>query len=144
MKTLKTTVIIILLASMLTIVSAESNYRFKVVLKYLSWTAARQYCVDNFGGDLIQHDPRLYTQQGRQEIAESLNLPKYRFYTTGIQRDENKIWRRISDNVEVQLDGWYTKYPRSNADWDVLKWNAHKNTIVNQAGRWWDPFICEY
>ena len=81
----------------------------------------------------------------------------YNFHT-GIQRDENQVWRRSSDGVEVNLEGWYrfgTKlaekyslnYPRSDADSDFVYWKfangLSKNTIWNAPDLSF-RFICEY
>jgi len=123
------------------------KHGLKVVAKKLKWEAARQHCVNNFGGHLIQHDPRLYTREDRQEIAQSLNLPIGRSYHTGIRRDGNQIWRRSSDGEEVQLKDWYPSYPASATSAEFLYWgfwnNSDKNTIWNSSDRSYH-FICEY
>jgi len=126
------------------------EYKLKVVMKKLKWKSARQHCVDNFGGDLIQHDPRLYTREGRQEISESLNLPfgYLIHFHTGIRRDNHQVWRKSSDGTAVQLEGWWPDYPDSRAARKFLYWwfynnNARKNMIFNWPNGS-DYFICEY
>jgi len=124
------------------------EYKLKVVMKKLKWKSARQHCVDNFGGDLIQHDPRLYTREGRQEISESLNLPIGHTYHTGIRRDNLQVWRRSSDGAEVQLEGWHPNgFPLSSASRKFLYWNfyngSNKHMIYNSPD-YSLHFICEY
>jgi len=124
------------------------KYKLKLVAKKLYWEAARQHCVNNFGGDLIQHDPRLYTREGRQEIFESLNL-SFNTYHTGIKRDESnyRVWRRSSDGAEVQLEGWWPGYPLSNASFEFLYWWFYNDSDKNQIYNYPDLsryFICEY
>merc|ERR1719427_2644255 len=126
------------------------KHKLKVVAKRLHRETARQHCVDNFGGDLIQHDPRLYTREGRQEISESLNLTITYEYHTGIRRNESnhQVWRRSSDGAEVQLEGWHSNgFPRSYAHYKFLYWwfvnDLDKNTIFNYLD-YPRPFICEY
>merc|ERR1719427_2017196 len=114
------------------------EHGLKQVGQSLKREAARQHCVDNFGGDLIQQDPRLYTREGRQEISERLNL-RFGYYHTGIRRDESnlQVWRRSSDGAEVQLEGWWPGDPRSEA-WRKFLYlyfsnNSYKNTIFNTS-----------
>merc|ERR1719427_1252654 len=57
------------------------KYKLKLTRYTMRWGEARQHCADNYNGDLIQHDPRLYTRQGRQEIADSLNMPYTNYHT---------------------------------------------------------------
>jgi len=126
---------------------SRKEYKLKVVAKKLKREAARQHCVDYFDGNLIQHDARLYTREGRQEIAQSLNLPIGRSYHTGIRRDGNQIWRKSSDGEEVKLKDWYPSYPASATSAEFLYWgfwnNSDKNTIWNSSDRSYH-FICEY
>ena len=71
-------------------------------------------------------------------------------YHTGIRRDENHVWRRISDGAEVELDGWQPGDPDSDREMNFMYWNFYnktslKNTINNFLERWSEnPFICEY
>jgi len=130
----------------------SGGYRYEVVLFPMDvfWYSARKYCTDK-GMDLIQHNPKLYTQQGRQELAATLNLPTSNEYHTGIKRDasNNQVWRRVSDGVAVDLDGWYPYggYPDSRDGHDFLYWlvfnDSNSNTILNYPN---SPryFICEY
>merc|ERR1712183_73053 len=126
------------------------KYKLKLVAKKLYWEAARQHCVNNFGGDLIQHDPRLYTREGRQEISESLNLPIGHEYHTGIRRDGSNIqvWRRSSDGAAVQLEGWRPGRPWSFAYFEFLYLNVYndsnKNNIFDDSDFHPRHFICEY
>jgi len=125
------------------------KHKLKVVAKRLTWESARQHCADNFGGDLIQHDPRLYTREGRQEISGSLNLSINQDYHTGIRRDENnhQVWRRSSDGAALQLEGWFPGNPRNNADREFLYWDFHNHTYKNNIYNYPDRsryFICEY
>ena len=65
----------------------------------------------------------------------------------GIKRDDTRVWRRVSDGAEVNLDGWYPGKPYIGAKWDLLSWyfydNQLKNTITN-SGSFPGYFICEY
>ena len=74
-------------------------------------------------------------------------MPVDHDYHTGIRRDENQVWRRISDRSEVNLEGWYPDSPEIEADWDFLYWffvsGPNKNTIKNTPD-YKNYFICEY
>ena len=80
-----------------------------------------------------------------------MNLPIDHAYPIGIRRDrrdENQVWRRISDGAPVQLEGWNPdSYPLSDASREFLYWdfynNSYKNTIVNYYDLYLH-FICEY
>ena len=82
------------------------------------------------------------------ELAESLNLPTGTSYHVGIKRDPSdyEIFRRASDEEEVQLDGWFPTYPKSDDRFDYLVWgtwnDSNKNKIYNFAYNRY--FICEY
>ena len=87
-----------------------------------------------------------------RELSVSLNLPDkalFGFYQTGIKRDpiNKQVWRRLSDGVQVELDGWYPGYPKNNDGWDYLYlyqyYESYKTDFFNdipKSGR----FICEY
>ena len=78
-----------------------------------------------------------------------MNLPIGQFYHTGIRQDTNNtgIWRRSSDGIEVNLEGWYPGSPKPYRSQDFLYWdfwnNSRKNNIINLSDLEF-PFICEY
>jgi len=127
--------------------STQTISELEVVEQALYWQEARSYCQQK-GGDLIQFNPKLYTYEGRTELAASLNLP-YSYFHTGIKRDPSnyKIFRRVSDGVQVELDGWIAGRPSSADGYDNLYWffynDSNKNTIYNYPdhSRY---FICEF
>jgi len=140
-------------------ICAPREYGYEVVKKASNWQDARKYCTDK-GGDLIQRNPKVYTLQGRNELAESLNLPTElaapdqtyhvtnQTYHVGITRDDNGVWRRASDGGGVHLEGWFPGYPKSDDTWDSLVWgfwdSEYKNAIHNYYGTRYRYFICEY
>ena len=74
-----------------------------------------------------------------------MNLPiTGNMYHTGIKRDDNQVWRRVSDGVEVNLDGWQPHYPDKKARHVFLFWDIwYANTIYNFYDQG-NEFICEY
>ena len=75
-------------------------------------------------------------------------MPYTNYHTEIVGEINNQIWRRISDGVEVQLDGWHRDYPNLNtarytnlylAYYD----NSGKCTIMHSYNRS-QHFICEY
>ena len=79
-------------------------------------------------------------------------------YITGITSNDLKVWRRISDDVEVKLKGWYKGYPKKRGlkphegypetGYTILRWynkhnSQHENEIFN-ARDILVHFICEY
>jgi len=121
------------------------EYRYEVVEWMQIWSDARKFCMDK-GGDLIQN-PKVFTLQGRNELSESLNLPTERYHV-GITKDDNGVWRRVSDGEEIELDGWYPGSPNPADHVKYLVWvthnNPHKNKIYNSLGHYAQYFICEY
>ena len=74
----------------------------------------------------------------------------YTIYHTGIVgENNNQVWRRISNGVEVQLDGWHRDYPNLNiAGYNNLYWsyfdNAYNNNTIWNSNNRFKHFICEY
>ena len=71
-----------------------------------------------------------------------------RGYWIGIKRDEkdHNVWKRISDEVPVELDGWATingGYPLDYRGWNFIRWDGDRHTIQNEPNNPWN-FICEY
>ena len=72
-------------------------------------------------------------------------------YHTGIKKDNNQVWKRVSDVKEVQLEGWLPGHPRSHPAssyrWDYLVWqfsnDSNKNMILNSR-HLMREIICEY
>lgn len=130
-------------------VAQNQKYRYEVVHSLATeWQSARNYCLQR-GGDLIQQNPKLYTLQGRKELAESLNLPrttdKYGYYHTGIKRDANQVWRRASDGVQVELDGWMDGRNVGRNGHEFLYWSTYDNeNTIYDMWNVMDYFICEY
>jgi len=122
--------------------------RLEVVEQYMTWTEARQYCM-NKQGDLIQKDPRLLTTEGRTQLSEELGLRLGNRYHTGIRRSptNKNVYIRSGDGVQINLTGWFPNYPHGNDGYDYLYWyfrnNSNKNTIFNNPDHSF-YFICEY
>jgi len=102
------------------------KYRYEVVGKSLYWQEARSYCQER-GGDLIQFNPKVYSLKGRYALAASLNLPMGNEFHTGIRRDPSNygVWRRVSDGVQVKLEGWQWGHPYDWEGQDYLYWNFY-------------------
>ena len=86
-----------------------------------------------------------YIIKSHRDLAQRLNLPIGHIYHTGIRKDENQVWRRISDEVEVKLEGWV--FPRSDGDRHFLYWYFFNDSRKNTIGDFYDSsyyFICEY
>ena len=72
-------------------------------------------------------------------------------YIMGITSDDLKVWRRVSDGVEVKLSGWYPGDPVDKPGYTILKWyTKHDSSHNNEIFNWSDSdyvrvhFICEY
>lgn len=131
--------------------------KYVIVNQLVYWDTARKYCLDR-GWDLIQHNPKLSSLQGRLEIAATLNLPvpgDYLVYHTGIVRDEKDInvFKRVSTGVTVELEGWRflngNQFPDSHKWKKVVAWRTHKTAlnkqkVFNTFKLHKLPFICEY
>jgi len=129
-----------------------NTYRHVIVLKKKDWESARQYCKRCFNGDLIQHDPRLYTRKGRQQIAQSLNLPFGGYHIGGIIRDSwnPELYKRISDGAEVRMEGWWQGDGEpfgDHSNYKHLYWDYGDNEYKNLIWKYISSdfkFICEY
>merc|ERR1712168_1492898 len=119
------------------IIAKYSKYRmsteYEVVKEQLRWQAARKYCTDK-GMDLIQFNPKLYTRQGRSELAAKLNLPDGWNFYVGIKPDRSNqgIWRRVADGEAVELEGWNTNYPDYYVGRDFLRWRFYDNDAYTE------------
>ena len=74
-------------------------------------------------------------------------MPGNHQYRTGITRDDDQVFRRISDGEEVELNDWFPDYPKSNPDYNILYWYTWyngKDSIVNDKDWISSLIICEY
>ena len=80
-----------------------------------------------------------------------MDLPletSFHAYIVGITSDDLKVWRRVSDGVEVTLSGWWPGDPVDKSGYTILRWyyghdSPNKNDIYN-AFDWRALFICEF
>ena len=87
-----------------------------------------------------------------REISRSLNLSsEYQEtdYLTGIRRDPNNtaIWRRSSDNVEVQLtsDDWYDNFTSNDEEAEFVYWYiGNPTTSVWNGPEQAFYYVCEF
>jgi len=109
------------------------EYQYEASNVWRRFDAARSFCQDK-GMDLPQMNPKLYSKEGRKEIADSVNMPANgEHYWLGIKRydGDNTMFKRVSDEQLVQLDGWYGGQPSSDASHNFVYWNRVNKDFVN-------------
>ena len=68
-------------------------------------------------------------------------------YHTGIKRDDNQVWRKVSDGVEVNLGSWIPGDPFYADAWDFMYWKHDNDVLKNLIHNYFDGtayFICQY
>ena len=79
-------------------------------------------------------------------------MPYANYHTGIVGENDNQVWRRISDGVEVQLEGWNHRgrYPKRNQGYTNLYWEYFNNRNKKTKNALWNAysrsqnFICEY
>jgi len=126
-----------------------TEYQYEAVETLSMFNEARSLCQGK-GMDLAQHNPKLYSKAGRQEIADSIDMatgPSH-FYWLGIKRFEkdNNMYKRVSDEQLVQLDGWVSGQAFNGDIYDFVYWarqeSDNKDTIANGKDEQ-SYFVCE-
>jgi len=103
------------------------NYTLKVVLQKLNWTAARSYCKENFDGDLIQHNKKLFTYLDRKDLQKCLDLPPGKYHLgvrkAYVKSPKSPKWRKVSNDKIFNYDKIADKYHHYDEDYYHYDYN---------------------
>ena len=73
----------------------------------------------------------------------------HEYYHTGFVRDkkDKSVFRKVTDNTQVQLEGWDWGKPYEDDDRNIVLWYFLNNEKKNFVFNWNDHphhFVCEY